>query len=111
MAFSLRAGFAAGLSLTFATAVAQQAGPPATRSRIVQPGAPGKSTKKLTPGNVGAPARAPADADVRFMQGMIHHHSQAVEMVDLLRARGERKALLTLGERITISQSDEIQYM
>ena len=45
------------------------------------------------------------------MQGMIVHHSQAVEMVDLLRTRGASKALQTLGNRITISQSDEIEYM
>lgn len=53
----------------------------------------------------------PAEADVSFMQGMIHHHSQAVEMVDLLRTRGSSKDLLAFGERITISQSDEIQFM
>jgi uncharacterized protein (DUF305 family) len=51
------------------------------------------------------------EADVRFMQGMIHHHAQAVEMADLLRARGQSKELQALGERMTISQSDEIQYM
>ena len=45
------------------------------------------------------------------MQGMIHHHAQAVEMVDLLRTRGLRKDLLAFGERITISQSDEILFM
>ena len=50
-------------------------------------------------------------ADVSFMQGMIMHHSQAVEMTDLLRTRGHNKDLLSLGERISISQSDEIKYM
>ena len=48
---------------------------------------------------------------MEFMQGMIHHHAQAVEMVDLLRTRGLRKDLLAFGERITISQSDEILFM
>jgi uncharacterized protein (DUF305 family) len=48
---------------------------------------------------------------VSFMQGMIHHHAQAVEMVALLRTRGLSKDLLAFGERITISQSDEIQFM
>lgn len=42
---------------------------------------------------------------------MIVHHSQAVEMVDLLRTRGASKALQSFGERISISQSDEIEYM
>ncbi len=50
-------------------------------------------------------------ADVSFMQGMIMHHSQAVEMTDLLRTRSHNKDLLSLGERISISQSDEIKYM
>ena len=42
---------------------------------------------------------------------MIHHHSQAVEMVDLLRTRGLSKDLLAFGERIAISQIDEIKSM
>jgi uncharacterized protein (DUF305 family) len=45
------------------------------------------------------------------MQGMIMHHAQAVEMTDLLRKRSRNKGLLTLGERISISQTDEIEYM
>jgi uncharacterized protein (DUF305 family) len=51
------------------------------------------------------------EADVKFMQGMIHHHSQAVEMTDLLRTRGREKNLQELGKRISISQTDEIQFM
>ena len=50
-------------------------------------------------------------ADVAFMQGMIMHHSQAVEMTDLLRTRSHNKDLLQLGQRISISQTDEIKYM
>jgi uncharacterized protein (DUF305 family) len=45
------------------------------------------------------------------MQGMIMHHSQAVEMTDLMKTRSRNKRLLALGERISISQTDEIQYM
>jgi uncharacterized protein (DUF305 family) len=50
-------------------------------------------------------------ADVDFMQGMIMHHSQAVEMVDLLRTRGKNPALMAFGEKIRLSQSDEIKFM
>ncbi len=39
------------------------------------------------------------------------HHSQAVEMTKLLRTRGHSKDVQALGQRISISQSDEIQYM
>jgi uncharacterized protein (DUF305 family) len=45
------------------------------------------------------------------MQGMIMHHSQAVKMTDLLRARTRNKELQELGKRINISQADEIKYM
>ena len=50
-------------------------------------------------------------ADVRFMQGMIGHHAQAVEMVDLLRTRTNRKDMQLLGQRIALSQADEIKMM
>jgi uncharacterized protein (DUF305 family) len=99
------------LCLSAATAFGQQAKPPADRAPIVQPGAPGKPSKTLSPATAATPKRTPAEADVSFMQGMIHHHSQAVEMVDLLRTRGQSKELLAFGERITISQSDEMKFM
>lgn len=45
------------------------------------------------------------------MQGMIVHHSQAVDMVALMRTHTRNKALLAFGDRITISQSDEMKFM
>ena len=39
------------------------------------------------------------------------HHSQAVEMTELLRSRSRNKDLQALGKRISISQTDEMQYM
>jgi uncharacterized protein (DUF305 family) len=57
------------------------------------------------------PARAPSEADVSFMQGMIMHHSQAVDMTALMPSRTHNKELLSLGGRISISQTDEIKYM
>jgi uncharacterized protein (DUF305 family) len=80
---------------------------------VVQPGAPGKPSQIVSPAAAAAAAASPklSDADVAFMQGMIHHHAQAVEMVNLLRTRAESPSLRAFGERITISQSDEIQYM
>ena len=92
----LALGLAAGLS---------------AQAPIVQPGAPGQKGKTLSPQTARTTLPAPAEADVSFMQGMIHHHSQAVEMVELLRTRGQSKELRNFGERITISQSDEIEYM
>jgi uncharacterized protein (DUF305 family) len=45
------------------------------------------------------------------MQGMILHHSQAVEMTALMPTRTRNKALLAFGKRISISQTDEMNYM
>jgi uncharacterized protein (DUF305 family) len=45
------------------------------------------------------------------MQGMIMHHSQAVEMTDLLRTRSQDKEVQALGKRIGISQTDEMRFM
>src|SRR3954466_15305296 len=99
------------LCMSAAAALAQQPKQAAGNAPIVQPGAPGQRSKTLSPATVRKPGRAPIEADISFMQGMIHHHAQAVEMVDLLRTRGASKALQALGERMTISQSDEIRYM
>jgi uncharacterized protein (DUF305 family) len=56
-------------------------------------------------------AQAPAAADVAFMQGMISHHAQAVEMVALMASRTKMPAMKSLGERINVSQKDEILMM
>jgi uncharacterized protein (DUF305 family) len=45
------------------------------------------------------------------MQGMIMHHSQAVEMTALIPSHTENKELRSLGARISSSQSDEIKFM
>jgi uncharacterized protein (DUF305 family) len=92
--------------LTAATAWSQQGSAP-----IVQPGAPGHSGKILSAETAGTPLREPAKADTEFMQGMIMHHSQAVEMTALMPARTHNKDLLAFGKRISISQSDEMKYM
>jgi uncharacterized protein (DUF305 family) len=90
---------------------AQQAGPRNDPPTIAQPGAPGQSTRILTPATAATPQRPVDAADVSFMQGMIMHHSQAVEMTELLRTRSHNKDIQALGQRISISQSDEIKYM
>ena len=50
-------------------------------------------------------------ADTSFMQGMIMHHSQAVEMTDLLRTRTQTPDVQALGKRIGLSQTDEMKFM
>ena len=77
---------------------------------VVQPGAPGQPTRTL-PSSTRATLPPPSPADVHFMQGMIMHHAQAVEMTALIESHTENKELRTLGERISRSQSDEIRFM
>jgi uncharacterized protein (DUF305 family) len=86
-------------------ASAQQSAP------IVQPGAPGEPGKHLTEATARIPAKTPFPADIEFMQGMIMHHSQAVDMVLLLHTRGKSPILKSFGEKISISQTDEIGFM
>ncbi len=83
----------------------------AGQAPIVQPGAPGHDNKMLTPATAVVPARAPSEADVIFMQGMIHHHSQAVDMTAWAPTHTHNKALLSLCQRISISQTDEMKFM
>jgi uncharacterized protein (DUF305 family) len=108
--------FATLLFLSATAASGQQVKPPQVKptpggAPIIQPGAPGRGSKILSPATAKTPPRAPAQADVSFMQGMIMHHAQAVEMTELLRTRGSSKDLQALGQRMSISQSDEIEYM
>ncbi|HEY9401707.1 MAG TPA: DUF305 domain-containing protein [Pyrinomonadaceae bacterium] len=88
---------------------AQQAESPAPPV-VVQPGAPGQPTRTLPPTTRATlPPRSPKD--VEFMQGMIMHHAQAVEMTALIQSHTENKDVRLLGARISQSQSDEIKFM
>src|SRR5258705_7998171 len=77
---------------------------------VVQPGAPGKPSKTVPP-STRATLPPRSQADVEFMQGMIMHHAQAVEMTALIASHTENKELRSLGARISSSQSDEIKLM
>ena len=77
---------------------------------VVQPGAPGEPSKTLPSGT--RPTLPPiAHADVDFMQGMIMHHQQAVEMTALIASHTDNKGIHALGAKISSSQSDEIRFM
>jgi len=77
---------------------------------VVQPGAPGQQSRALPPSTRATPPPR-SQADVQFMQGMIMHHSQAVEMTALIPSHTQNKELRSLGARISSSQSDEIKFM
>ena len=86
---------------------AAQAQPP-----IVQPGAPGQPARDLSAEEaVKIAVTSYSPDDVRFMQDMIPHHHQALEMAVLAPARTNRPDLLEAAKRIESSQADEIRFM
>lgn len=106
----LRCGALIGVStgMFCSSAYAQRSDP--IKPVIVQPGAPGEPSKTLPP-STRAVLPPVSPADVEFMQGMILHHAQAVEMTAMIPSHTENKALRSLGARISSSQSDEIRFM
>ncbi|HVA64962.1 MAG TPA: DUF305 domain-containing protein [Terriglobales bacterium] len=94
-----------------ANAAASAAAAPVPEA-VVQPGAPGQASTVVADKKVPAfndPAYTAAD--VSFMQGMIHHHMQALEMVAMIPSHTTNPDLRLLGEKIRISQTDDIQAM
>ena len=80
--------------------------------RIVQPGAPGEDSRTFERGSLDDIEGASyTEADVHFMQGMIHHHAQALQMAALIPDRTTNRTMRQMGQRITISQRDEIAMM
>jgi len=64
-------------------------------------------------GRAGGQSARPSHTadDVKFMQNMISHHAQAIEMTALVPAGTARQEIRLLAERIEISQKDEIALM
>ncbi|MFO6446779.1 DUF305 domain-containing protein [Erythrobacter sp. NE805] len=101
-----RATFAAALLLS-ASGIAH-----AQSAQIVQPGAPGQATKTLTADEATKLAQASyTPADVAFMQAMIVHHGQALEMAKLVKERTNNADVVAAAGRIEASQDDEIAFM
>jgi uncharacterized protein (DUF305 family) len=88
--------------------------PPPAESRppIVQPGAPGQASRVITADKAADLSQVQFTGDdVKFMQGMIGHHAQALEMTALLASRTDSQNMRKLALRIEISQADEIKMM
>lgn len=99
---------AVGLSAACKTA----GGGSSAGTKILQPGAPGQQTKTINTAQATDLSKVQATpADVKFMQGMIGHHAQAVEMVALIGERTANPQMNRLGLRIQISQDDEMNMM
>lgn len=77
---------------------------------IVQPGPPGSPSRELPSSSRPALPQLSL-ADVDFMQGMIMHHQQAVVMTALIPSHSDNPSVHSLGARISLSQTDEINFM
>ena len=96
------------LASRFSVAIADIAG----EAPIIQPGAPGESSRVLTAEEAVEIANTSySPADVRFMQDMIPHHHQALQMAALAGVRTNRPELIDLAGRVNASQEDEIAFM
>jgi uncharacterized protein (DUF305 family) len=85
---------------------------PAGAPQIVQPGRPGEASKVIPAETSARSAALPhTAADTRFMQGMIPHHAQALEMAALVYTNSDSEEMKKLAKRIEVSQIDEIGMM
>jgi len=105
---------AAALGAVLLIVLALTGDPPAepAGARVVQPGAPGQSGRTLSPEDLASLFAPPHNAaDTLFVQRMIPHHAQALEMTALVRGRSASPDLPLLAQRIETSQRDEIALM
>ena len=78
----------------------------------MQPGAPGEASRVISAAAASDLSQVEyTGADIKFMQGMIGHHAQAVDMVALIPTHTNREDMKLLGKRIELSQVDEIKMM
>ena len=73
--------------------------------RVIQPSAPGESSSAFSLEELDDVAGATfTEADVRFMQGMIPHHAQALQMTALAEKHATTNAVRQMALRMEISQ-------
>ena len=98
--------------LTAVAAITMSLNAQAQDAPIVQPGAPGQLAKSLSPEEaILITNTSHTQDDILFMQNMIPHHAQAVEMGVLVEQRTNNKNIVDIGNRIKKSQDDEIEFM
>ena len=84
----------------------------ANEAPIILPGAPGEESKNLDAEDATKIANTSyIEADVRFLQGMIVHHEQAILMSSMVGKRTNNPTIVDLADRIDASQEDEISFM
>jgi uncharacterized protein (DUF305 family) len=102
------------LGLAGCTGSADEPEPVSTPSSVVlQPGRPGEKSETIAPEDYeGAPAQAQfSQADADFLGDMIVHHTQAIEMSELVPERSDSEQLQKFAGRIDVVQDSEIDLM
>jgi uncharacterized protein (DUF305 family) len=98
----------AATSLTACQTMSSQADAPV----VVTMGRPGEASTSAPMSTAAKGVTLPyAKGDVTFISGMITHHAQAIEMVNLLKSRTESESMRMMALRIEVSQNDEIAWM
>jgi uncharacterized protein (DUF305 family) len=80
---------------------------------VIAPGKPGEQARTLSPGEAATavPSATPNAADITYVQDMIIHHGQALDMALLAPTRADSPKLKSLADRIKAAQGPEIQFM
>ncbi|RUO19960.1 DUF305 domain-containing protein [Aliidiomarina iranensis] len=79
---------------------------------IIQPGKPGEPSRQINAEEaIQLVSARYSAADVEFMQGMLPHHQQALDMSALLPERTSSNEMIELANRIERTQKDEIVFM
>ncbi len=85
---------------------------PAPAAPILQPGPPGQPSLELSPEVAAQVSQAGFSVeDIQFIQDMIVHHQQAIDMAQMVSERTNQQAFLDVAGRIEASQKDEIEFM
>ncbi|NYI04831.1 DUF305 domain-containing protein [Allostreptomyces psammosilenae] len=107
------------LSLTACTSdsgtadAAAAATPPAATATnpVIVPGRPGEDASTLPADQVSPEPPRVTTADVEYIEMMIPHHEQALEMASLAADRTENADVTAMAERIIASQGPEVETM
>ncbi|MEV0385142.1 DUF305 domain-containing protein [Nonomuraea sp. NPDC050643] len=79
---------------------------------MIVPGSPGAAARTARPGErVGQTPAPTVAADVRFAEGMIPHHRQALEMTSLVDERTTTSSIRAVARSVTAAQTPEIKAM
>ncbi|MEU3163949.1 DUF305 domain-containing protein [Streptosporangium sp. NPDC006930] len=106
----------AALSLSACTSEPDAPAPPEAAQAsvpVIVPGRPGEVARTVDPSEVATLVPSPTvnAADVKYLQDMIVHHRQALDMATLAPTRAEHTRLKGLASRIKDAQGPEIQFM